>query len=81
MVDKFSKSEKEIEIDCSIIPRLQAWNEITLQKGDTLVAYINEDIFDIDFAKGIYEILEKTFPENQIVVLPRAVELGVIKNG
>ena len=35
--------------------------------------------WDIDFASELYKLLEKAFPNNNILVLPYGVDLEVIK--
>lgn len=79
MVESFSKNEKEISVEYSLIPRLTPYKEIILQKGDTLVAFIGGEL-DLSDGQELFNLLSKVFPDNQILILPRDVELGVVKN-
>ena len=63
-----------------ILPQLNTVNEISLRPGDTLVAKLDQEKWDIENAEVIYNILAKAFPKNQILVLFDGIELEVIKN-
>lgn len=76
--DFISKSEHEVE--CSIIPKLKAWNEISLTPGDTLLIYWELDKYDIDTAQEFYKLVKKVFPGVNILFLPKGTEIGVVKN-
>ena len=67
-------------IEFEILPKLNTINEISLRPGDTLVAKLDQEKWDINDAESIYNILAKTFPKNQILVLFNGIELEVIKN-
>ena len=67
-------------IQFEILPKLHTANEISLRPGDTLVAKLDQEKWDLDSAEVIYEILAKAFPKNQILVLFDGIELEVIKN-
>lgn len=79
MIERFEDGNIE-NIKTTIIPQLQKHNEISLQRGDTLVVHIDLEKYGIDYAKQIYEIFEKAFPYNQILVVDDSVTLEVIKN-
>lgn len=78
MVQRIDNQKVEMEIE--IVPKLRYPKEISLNPGDTLVAKVDQDMWDIEDAQRFYEILEKAFPNNQILVLFKGVELEVIKN-
>ena len=67
-------------IEFEVLPQLNTTNEINLRPGDTLVAKLDQEKWDVESAEVIYEILAKTFPKNQILVLFDGIELEVIKN-
>ena len=62
-----------------IIPRLKEFKEISCQRGDTLVATVNTDIFTLDQIPLILEALEKQFPDNNIICMPKGIELKGVK--
>lgn len=70
----------QVELELEIIPKLKQSKEFSLSPGDTLVAKIDQDLWDIEDAQRFYEILEQAFPNNQILVLFKGVDLEVIKN-
>lgn len=78
MIESFAKNEKQI--DYSIIPRLKGWNEITLSQGDTLVIYWDFEKYNMDVAQDFYKMVEKVFPNNQILFMPKESKMGVVKN-
>ena len=67
-------------IEFEILSKLNTTNEISLRPGDTLVAKLDQEKWDLNDAEAIYKILEKAFPKNQILVLFNGIELEVIKN-
>lgn len=62
-----------------IIPRLKEFKEISCQHGDTLVATVDTDIFTLDQIPLILEALEKQFPDNNIICMPKGIELKGVK--
>lgn len=68
------------DVKFEILPQLNTVNEISLRPGDTLVAKLDQEKWDLNNAEVIYEILAKAFPKNQILVLFDGIELEVIKN-
>ena len=62
-----------------IIPRLKEFKEISCQQGDTLVATVDTDIFTLDQIPLILEALEKQFPDNNIICMPKGIELKGVK--
>lgn len=78
MIDKFDRNKKNIEY--SIIPKLKPFNEVILQQGDTLCIYWDFDKYPMDIAKDFFKTVEKVFPENQILFLPRGSQMEVVKN-
>lgn len=62
-----------------IIPRLKEFKEISCQRGDTLVATVDTDIFTLDQIPLILEALEKQFPDNNIICMPKGIELKGVK--
>lgn len=73
-------SENAKCIKCTIIPQLQKHNEISLQHGDTLIVYVPFKEWDFDMIKKIYDMFEKAFPYNQIMVIDENVTLEVVRN-
>lgn len=64
-----------------IIPKLKEFKEISCQRGDTLVATVDTDIFTLDQIPQILEALGKQFPENNVICMPKGIELeGVREN-
>lgn len=68
------------DIKFEILPQLNTINEISLRPGDTLVAKLDQEKWDVESAEVIYNILAKAFPKNQILVLFDGIKLEVIKN-
>lgn len=64
----------------NIIPKLTPYNEISLSPGDTLVAFIDSQKWDMNDAQEFYRLLRKTFPNNNICIMFDGVELGVVRN-
>lgn len=79
MIEKIEKEkEYNIPVNVQIIPKLKEFNEVTLSPGDTLVAFVDHEIWDIENAQEFYNLLQKTFPNNNICVLFDGIELGVV---
>lgn len=79
MVERFIDGNIET-VKTTIIPQLQKHNEISLRRGDTLVVHIDLEKYGINYAKEIFDVFEKAFPYNQILVVDEHVTLEVIKN-
>lgn len=79
MVKRFIDGNIET-VKTTIIPQLQKHNEISLRRGDTLVVHIDLEKYGINYAKEIFDVFEKAFPYNQILVVDKHVTLEVIKN-
>ena len=75
MVEKIN--EKEVEI--TIIPKLREYNSISLSPGDTLLVHVDQDIWDLSDAQSFYDLFSKSFPNNNIVVTFKGIEIGVVK--
>ena len=80
MIQKIEKDTSLKTVDVSIIPRLKEFNEITLSKGDTLVVYWDFERYPLDMAQDFFNIIQKAFPENQVLFVPIEVKMGVIKD-
>lgn len=74
----FIKNGNEQEIEMTIVPKLKPYLDLSLTPGDTIVAFIDHNIWQMSDAQEFYKLLEKTFPCNSICVLFDGVELGVI---
>lgn len=72
--------EKGEPVEVNIIPKLSPHCEISLSPGDTLVAFIDSEKWDMNDAQQFYNLLEKTFPYNSICIMFDGVELGVVKH-
>lgn len=79
MIDKFCE-DGVVEIEHSIIPKLKSFNEITLKQGDTLIIYWDFDKYPMEIAKDFFKVIEKVFPENQILFIPKGSQMEVVKN-
>lgn len=75
-----SIQEKGEPVTINIIPKLTPCNEISLSPGDTLVAFIDSQKWDMEDAQQFYNLLKKTFPYNSICIMFDGVELGVIRH-
>lgn len=82
MIKYISEKKEPIKetIKVSIIPELSPCDKISLSPGDTLVAFIDKEKWDINDAQHFYNLLKKTFPNNNICIMFDGVKLGVIKN-
>lgn len=79
MVERFIDGNIET-VKTTIIPQLQKHNEISLRRGDTLVVHIDLEKYGLNYAKEIFDVFEKAFPYNQILVVDEHVTLEVVKN-
>lgn len=73
--------EKGEPVAVNIIPKLTPHSEIFLSPGDTLVAFIDSQKWDMNDAQEFYKLLERTFPDNSICIMFDGVELGVVRHG
>ena len=80
MVERIA-SENAKCIKCTIIPQLQKHNEISLQHGDTLVVHVPFQEWGLNMIQEVYNMFEKAFPYNQIMVVDENVTLEVVRNG
>jgi RNA binding exosome subunit len=81
MIHSIEDNSKIIqELQVQIVPKLKSVDAISLSSGDTLVALVDHNIWDISEAEQFYKILEQTFPKNNILILFDGIELKVIKN-
>lgn len=80
MIQKIENDTSLKTVDVSIIPRLKKFNEITLSRGDTLVVYWDFERYPLDTAQDFFNIIQKAFPENQVLFVPIEVKMGVIKD-
>ena len=75
MVEKIN----EVEMELTIVPKLKECNLISLSPGDTIVLHIDDDKWDLDNAQEFYKLFEKSFPNNNIMVMFKGVDIGVIR--
>lgn len=54
--------------------------ELTLLPKDTLVIKFDQDIWDLESASQISQHIRKAYPNNNIMVIFKGMELGVIHN-
>lgn len=80
MIQSFDKNKKEREIECSIIPKLKDFNEIFLTVGDTLIVYWDFEKYALDEAQEFFKLIQKAFPNNQVLFIPKESEIGVVRN-
>lgn len=66
--------------DIDIVHRLQSHREISLTPGDVIVAKVDFNEIDIDMIEATYKMLEKAFPNNNILILNKSIELEVYRN-
>lgn len=53
--------------------------ELTLNCGDTIILQFDQDEWDIEMAKQLSEIWQKTFPKNNLITTFKGMEVkGVI---
>lgn len=78
MIEKFDVKKEKVEI--CIIPELKAYMEHSLSKGDTIVCFIDMDKYNLDDQQQFYKLITAVFPDNQVLILPKGTEIGVIKN-
>ena len=78
MIESFDKNSKEVKY--SIIPRLKRYSEITLSRGDTLIIYWDFAKYPMDEAEHFFQILQKAFPDNQVIFMPLETKMEVVKN-
>lgn len=80
MIQAFDNEQKSVDISVSLIPELKKYLEHRLSKGDTIVCFIDTDKYDMEDSQFFYDLIESVFPNNQILILPKDVEIGVIKD-
>ena len=78
MIEKFDATQEEMEF--CIIPELKPYLDYALSKGDTIVCFIDMDKYSPEDSQYFYKLLTSTFPNNQVLILPKGTEIGVIKN-
>ena len=78
MIEKFDVTQEEMEF--CIIPELKEYLDYSLSKGDTIVCFIDMDKYGPEDGQHFYKLLASTFPNNQVLILPKGTEIGVIKN-
>lgn len=78
MIEKFDINQEEMEF--CIIPELKPYLDYSLSKGDTIVCFIDMDKYGPEDSQYFYKLLTSTFPNNQVLILPKGTEIGVIKN-
>lgn len=52
--------------------------DMTLNKGDTLVLKFDQDIWDLNEATQMANVIMKAYPNNNILAIFNGMELGVI---
>lgn len=53
--------------------------KLELQKNDTLIVEIDQDIFDMDEAKKLFDIISDAYPNNKVLCTFKGLEIkGVI---
>ena len=79
MVDKFLK--KDTVIEYTVLPIKREIFDISISHKDTIVIFIDLKEMDIDEANILFKTVEKCFPENKVLALPKNIaEIGVIRN-
>ena len=79
MVDKFLR--KDTVIEYTVLPIKKENFDISISNKDTIVIFIDLKEMDIDEAKILLKTVEKHFPENKVLALPKDMaEIGVIRN-
>lgn len=78
MIEKFDVKKEKVEI--CIIPELKVYMEHSLSRGDTIVCFIDMDKYNLDDQQHFYKLITAVFPDNQVLILPKGTEIGVIKN-
>ena len=66
--------------DVDIVHRLNEHKEFSLSPGDTIVAKVDFNELDIEEIQAAYNILEKAFPRNNILILNKNIELEVYRH-
>lgn len=78
MIEKFDITQEEMEF--CIVPELKPYLDYALSKGDTIICFIDMDKYSPEDSQYFYKLLTSTFPNNQVLILPKGTEIGVIKN-
>ena len=69
------------KIDCKTkTPTLFTIPELTLRQNDILVLEFDQDIWDLNEAEQIMEVISKLYPKNKIMMLFKGMKIGVIHN-
>lgn len=63
-----------------VVPHLKNSNIITCEPGDTLIARIDTDYIDLKDFGVVLEALEKQFPNNNVLCVPKAIEIQKVSN-
>ena len=66
--------------DVDIVHRLNEHKEFSLSPGDTIVAKVDFNELDIEEIQAAYNMLEKAFPRNNILILNKNIELEVYRH-
>jgi short-subunit dehydrogenase involved in D-alanine esterification of teichoic acids len=62
--------KKEFKIEPGIII-----SKLDLKDGDNIIITVDRDIWDVDTASEIYQIASKVFPNNNIVITLKGIEI------
>ena len=78
------KGEKILSVlaieNIEVIPQVSQRKEVTLHPGDVIVAKVDLEKVDFEVVQSAYNMLEKAFPNNNIMVLDKNIEIEVYRN-
>ena len=77
---KTNRKRKTTNITYNLIPKLKPHKEWGLQMGDTIIFNLDDEIWDLDTVKQIYEIVSQSFPDNNIIALLGDNKITVLKD-
>lgn len=56
------------------------FKSFSVKPNDTIVATIDMDIWDLDAAQSLYNILVKVFPTNTVVITFKGVDIEIAED-
>ncbi len=68
-----------MEVEISIIPKLKECNSITLCPGDTLLVHVDHEQWNLDAVQEFHKLFSQAFPNNNVMVTFKGIDIGVIK--
>ena len=77
---KANRKRKTTNVTYNVIPKLKPHEEWGLRMGDTIIFNLDNEVWDLDAAGQMYEIISQSFPDNNIITLLGDNKITVLKD-